>query len=170
MIWLVLVLALIAALAVTALVVVTRRGLAEPPPIDPADPAVQAALAVMATQTGSRPRRFISVEILNPIELAASRGRMLGLAGTLAPGLTRRLVHDQIVKQMRELFTEHGVVADVHVHSIHHVVESPVTIAVQDLHEIDLGADLVDEIDSETDDVDADAVDAPADARQRPVQ
>lgn len=170
MLWLVIVLALIAALAVTALVVVARRGLAEPPPVDPADPAVQAALAAMATQTGNRPRRFISVEILNPIELAANRGRMLGLAGTLAPGLTRRLVHDRIVRQMRELFAEHGVVAEVHVHSVHHVVESPITVAAQGRHEIDLGSGMVDDIDAETGDDDANGVDAPTDVGQRPVQ
>ena len=85
------------------------------------DPEIASALAALTPTpaTVAKPRRFISVEILNPIELAGSRGRVLGIAGSLAPGLTRRIVYDQIVKEMRRLFAARRVVADVHVHSIH---------------------------------------------------
>jgi hypothetical protein len=38
-------------------------------------------------------RRLITIEILNPIELAGARGRWAGLAGSLAPGLTNRVVY-----------------------------------------------------------------------------
>ncbi len=85
------------------------------------DPEVAAALAALAPipATIGRPRRFISVEVLNPIELARTRGRVLGIAGSLAPGLTNRLVYDQVVREMRRLFRAQRVVADVHVHAVH---------------------------------------------------
>jgi hypothetical protein len=81
---------------------------------------VRAALDAFA-QRGpgtARDRQFVSVEILNPIELASTRGRVLGLAGSFAPGFTRRLVYDQTMKTLRHELNERGVVADVHVHAI----------------------------------------------------
>jgi hypothetical protein len=66
--------------------------------------------------SSSATRRVISVEVLNPIELAATRGRMAGLAGSLAPGLIRRVVYDQTLKTMRRQLSEEGVAADVRLH------------------------------------------------------
>jgi hypothetical protein len=63
-------------------------------------------------------RRVITVEILNPIELAATRGRLVGMAGSLAPGLTRRLVYDQAVRTLKRQLVEEHVVADVRVHTV----------------------------------------------------
>ena len=63
-------------------------------------------------------RRLISIEILNPIELAGTRHRLLGLAGSLAPSLTRRVVYDQVLRIIkRELDSQH-VVADVRLHTL----------------------------------------------------
>lgn len=61
-------------------------------------------------------RRVITIEILNPIELAGSRGRWLGIAGSLAPGITHRVVYDQAMKLVRRQLAAHKVVADVRLH------------------------------------------------------
>jgi hypothetical protein len=61
-------------------------------------------------------RRVITIEILNPIELAGSRGRWAGLAGSLAPGITHRVVYDQAIKLVRRQLAQHAVVADVRLH------------------------------------------------------
>jgi hypothetical protein len=63
-------------------------------------------------------RRIITIEILNPIELAGSRGRVAGLAGSLVPGITRRVVYDQALKQIRRDMREYNVIADVRLHTI----------------------------------------------------
>jgi hypothetical protein len=68
-----------------------------------------------ATSTSSI-RRVITIEILNPIELAGSRGRWAGIAGSLAPGLTNRVVYDQAIKLVRTQLADHDVVADVRLH------------------------------------------------------
>jgi hypothetical protein len=58
-------------------------------------------------------RRLITIEILNPIELAGTRGRIVGIAGSLAPAITRRLVYDQALKLVRRQLAGERVVADV---------------------------------------------------------
>lgn len=63
-------------------------------------------------------RRVITIEILNPIELAGSRGRWAGIAGSLAPGLTNRVVYEQAIKLVRQQLAKHNVVADVRLHVI----------------------------------------------------
>ena len=68
-----------------------------------------------ATSTSSV-RRVITIEILNPIELAGSRGWWAGIAGSLAPGLTNRVVYDQAIKLVRRQLADHDVVADVRLH------------------------------------------------------
>lgn len=66
-----------------------------------------------------RNRRLITIEILNPLELATSRaGRIAGLAGTLAPGLTRRLVYDQTYKTLQRELDKMAVHADVRLHTL----------------------------------------------------
>jgi hypothetical protein len=67
---------------------------------------------------GQRARRVITIEVLNPIELAAARGRLVGVAGSLAPGLVTRLVHDQTVRTLRRELTAQGVAADVRLHTV----------------------------------------------------
>jgi hypothetical protein len=77
-----------------------------------------------ATSTTSV-RRVITIEILNPIELAGTRGRWAGVAGSLAPGLTNRLVYDQAIKLVRRQLSEHHVVADVRLHVFDPSVPDP---------------------------------------------
>jgi hypothetical protein len=73
-----------------------------------------------ATQRGAigGARQVITIEILNPIELAGTRGRLVGVAGSLAPGLTRRLVYDQAVRSVKRQLLAERVVADVRVHTL----------------------------------------------------
>ena len=65
-----------------------------------------------------RSRRLITIEVLNPIELVGTRGRVMGLAGSLAPGIARRLVYDQILKTLRRELADKHVVADVRMHQL----------------------------------------------------
>lgn len=82
-------------------------------------PELAELLANVARQPGAiGTRRIISVEILNPIELAGTRGRVIGIAGSLAPGITRRVVYDQAMKTLRRQLAEQQVVADVRLHTL----------------------------------------------------
>jgi len=60
---------------------------------------------------------LITIEILNPLELARTRGRMAGLAGSLAPSFVRRVVYDQAVRTVKRQLAGEGVIADVRLHS-----------------------------------------------------
>lgn len=87
-----------------------RRGL---------DDAVEVFEAPRPPGVTTRDRRLITVEILNPIELATSRGgRLAGLAGTLAPGLTRRVVYDRTIATLRRELERMAVHADVRMHTL----------------------------------------------------
>lgn len=81
------------------------------------DPIVARGVEIRrpATSTSSV-RRVITIEILNPIELAGSRGWWAGIAGSLAPGLTNRVVYDQAIRLVRTQLADHDVVADVRLH------------------------------------------------------
>jgi hypothetical protein len=70
------------------------------------------------TASSSASRRVISIEILNPIEVAATRGRLAGIAGSIAPGLIRRIVYDQTIKTMRRHLADEQVVADLRLHTL----------------------------------------------------
>jgi hypothetical protein len=63
-------------------------------------------------------RRVISLEILNPIELVSARGRVAGLAGSLVPGLARRVVYDQTLKTLRRQLADKQVLADIRLHTL----------------------------------------------------
>jgi hypothetical protein len=91
-----------------------------PTPLEQGDPAIEAALAAASASPGAaaRTRQLISIEILNPIELAGSRGRVLGVAGSFAPAFTRRVIYDRTSKIIRQQLAEQRVVADVHVHTL----------------------------------------------------
>jgi hypothetical protein len=78
------------------------------------DPALARALtSAVHGPSSSATRRIITVEILNARELAATRGRLAGVAHTLAPGLVRRVVYDQTVRQLRTQLAAEQVAADV---------------------------------------------------------
>jgi hypothetical protein len=61
---------------------------------------------------------FISIEILNPIELAAKESRMAGTMGGLAPGLIRGIVYRRTTSMLRDQLAENGVQAEVQLHGI----------------------------------------------------
>lgn len=84
------------------------------------DPRLAQALdgSLPRTVSATGTRRVISVEVLNVIELARTRGRLAGLAGSLVPGLTARIVYDQTIKTMRRQLVEEQVVADVRLHTL----------------------------------------------------
>jgi hypothetical protein len=84
------------------------------------DPAAAAALDRTPAPPGPRgsTRRLISVEILNPVELAGTRSRWAGIAGALLPGLTRRIVYDQTLRILKQQLAEQQVLADVRIHTL----------------------------------------------------
>src|SRR4051794_3454683 len=74
------------------------------------DARLAEAIDRVSGPAGSGTRRIITMEILNAVDLAASRNRMAGIAGALAPGLLRRVVIDQACKQMKRDLRAEGVV------------------------------------------------------------
>jgi hypothetical protein len=86
----------------------------QPAPDEELARALSAAAGPSSSSAGNR--RLITIEILNPIELAGTRGRLVGIAGSLAPGITRRLVYDQALKLVRRQLAAERVVADVRLH------------------------------------------------------
>lgn len=69
-----------------------------------------------ATFTAGK-RRVITIEILNPLELAATQSRFGGVAGALAPRALRRIVYEQAYSNIKEQMVEEGVVAEVGLHA-----------------------------------------------------
>jgi len=61
--------------------------------------------------------RILTVEILNPLEVAAAQNRFAGIAGSLAPALITKVVYDRAAKLMREELGKFGVEALVEVRS-----------------------------------------------------
>jgi hypothetical protein len=116
------VLVVVIVLIVTNLAALGALGyvLLRPPPQPRPDPRLGAALdgtlARSVTATGTR--RVISVEILNVLELAGTRGRLAAFAGSLVPGLTARIVYDQTIKTMRRQLESEKVVADLRLHTL----------------------------------------------------
>lgn len=94
--------------------------LLRPAPDAEPDAVVAASLDAAPHPAGAsgKPRRIISIEILNALELAGSRSRVANIARSFVPGLTRRIVHEQALKQIRRDIREQGVVADVRLHVI----------------------------------------------------
>jgi hypothetical protein len=58
---------------------------------------------------------MLSIRILNPMELAAQKHWMAGVAGRLTPGLVRRIVSQEAAKIVRQELPKYGVVAQVEV-------------------------------------------------------
>jgi hypothetical protein len=68
--------------------------------------------------SASNTRRVITIEILNPIEVAGTRSRWAGIAGALAPGITHRVVYDHAMRIVRKQLARERVVADVRLHVV----------------------------------------------------
>lgn len=60
--------------------------------------------------------RIITLEILNPIEVAKSRVKIAGVAGAVAPNLIRKVVYGQTVTILHKQLADFGVKADVRIH------------------------------------------------------
>ena len=147
-------LVLVILLVVTNVLAVTALGYVYLRPVDERGVDETAAAALDRTPPPAvvgGTRRLISVEILNPIELASARGRLLGLAGSVAPGLTRRMVYDQTAKELKRQLIAQQVIADVHVHSLA-PVDATAARSAQGQRTLDAQpANFIDEIDPPVD-------------------
>ena len=76
------------------------------------------AEAVRAPEAGSLPgeHRFITIEILNPSELARHENKFAPVASAVAPNLLNQIVYAKAAGILREQLAGHGVEADVKVH------------------------------------------------------
>lgn len=61
------------------------------------------------------PPALITVEILNPMELAQRESRLAQAFGSLAPALIRRRVYDIVAQRLTEQIRAQGVEADIRV-------------------------------------------------------
>ena len=61
-------------------------------------------------------KRMLTVEILNPLELATLYNRLAGVAGAVAPNAVRAVVYEQAAKITRDQLAKQSVEADVQVH------------------------------------------------------
>jgi hypothetical protein len=61
---------------------------------------------------------FISLEILNPVELASKESSFAGPLGNIAPGLLRKIVYQRAAAIIREDLVKHGVQAEVRIHGL----------------------------------------------------
>jgi hypothetical protein len=61
---------------------------------------------------------LISIEILNPVELASQESPLAGPLGQVAPGLIRKLVYQRAAEMLRRQLGEHGVQAEVRIHGL----------------------------------------------------
>jgi hypothetical protein len=58
---------------------------------------------------------MLSIRILNPMELAAQKHWIAGIAGRITPGLVRRIVSNEAAKIVRQELPKYGVIAEVEV-------------------------------------------------------
>lgn len=63
-----------------------------------------------------RERPYITIEVLNPIELATAQSRAGALVGSVRPQMVTKIVYDQVAKRVLEGLEEEGAVAEVRVH------------------------------------------------------
>lgn len=83
------------------------------PVLDLAPPAPDEVRSLL----GQPRKRLISVEILNPMQLAAKHHAFAGILGNLAPGLIRREVHRQAASILRKELEKWDVMAEVRIHA-----------------------------------------------------
>jgi hypothetical protein len=86
--------------------------------------AMDAQLALLAPHSaeaadppGAR-RELLTIEILNPTELAARQHWAGGALGGMAPALLRKLVYDRAVDAAERMLLEHGAEAVVRVQRV----------------------------------------------------
>jgi hypothetical protein len=76
---------------------------------DDTEPALPPGVALDAEQ-------LITVEILNPLELATAQSRAATVLHRVRPQLLSRIVYEQAARELEERLGEEGVVAEVRVH------------------------------------------------------
>ena len=75
------------------------------------EPATEALMFELKKQAPM----LISIEILNPLQLAANENSLAGTLGSLSPNLIRKVVYDRAADIMRTQLVEKGVDADLRV-------------------------------------------------------
>ena len=80
--------------------------------------AAWSALPVDAAQLLDRSDALITIEILNPVELASQESPLAGPLGRLAPGLIRKRVYQRAAEMLRRQLGEHGVQAEVRIRGL----------------------------------------------------
>jgi hypothetical protein len=61
---------------------------------------------------------LLSIEILNPTQLAARESRFAGVLGQVTPTLLRKIVYERMRDQLRQDLPQHGVEADIRLHGL----------------------------------------------------
>jgi hypothetical protein len=61
--------------------------------------------------------RIITVEILNPLEVAAKRVKLTSVVGSVAPSVIAKVVYEQTARIMRNQLSMQGVEAEVRIHA-----------------------------------------------------
>ncbi len=61
---------------------------------------------------------LISIEILNPVELASKESRFAAPLGVVAPSVIRRLVYERTVAMLQDELIKYGVQAEVRTHGM----------------------------------------------------
>ncbi|TJY61925.1 hypothetical protein E4T66_06675 [Sinimarinibacterium sp. CAU 1509] len=61
---------------------------------------------------------LISIEILNPVELASKESRFAAPLGAVAPSVIRRLVYERTVLILQDELVKYGVQAEVRTHGM----------------------------------------------------
>lgn len=92
---------------------------------------VASSAAALAEQAGALPRDLVSeagiappptpfytIEILNPLEVAALESQLGDVFGRLTPALVRRAVHRRAHGIIRRQFEERGIKVDVKLHGL----------------------------------------------------
>lgn len=69
----------------------------------------------LARLLGQEPATVVTIEILNPLQLAARQNWFADKFGSLTPGLIRRIVYDKTRKQCAEILAQMGAEAKVEV-------------------------------------------------------
>jgi hypothetical protein len=59
---------------------------------------------------------LLSIEILNPMQVAATQSWFASTFGSLTPGLVRRVVYERAVGIVRQEVLKHGLEAEVRLH------------------------------------------------------
>lgn len=65
---------------------------------------------------GSGQRPLVTLDILNPMEVAAQQSWFVDKFGALAAPVVRRIVYEQTASMLRDQLGEHGVRAQVRLH------------------------------------------------------